>query len=81
MARMAIAARKRRLILVAPTGSGKTVIACSVIESAVSKGKRILFLAHRKELITQASAKLDEFGIDHGVIMGNHWRKRPDAQV
>jgi len=80
-ARHAIAARKRRLILVAPTGSGKTVIAGSVIEAAVAKGKHILFLAHRKELITQASAKLDEFGVDHGIIMGNHWRRRPDAQV
>ena len=81
MARKAIAARKRRLILLSPTGSGKTIIACSVIEAAVAKGKRILFVAHRKELINQASVKLDEFGIEHGVIMGNHWRNRPNAPV
>ena len=80
-ARRAIAGRKRRLILLAPTASGKTVIASGIIESAVSRGKTVLFLAHRKELIQQASAKLDAFGIDHGIIMANHWRRRPGLQV
>ena len=80
-ARRAIAGRKRRLILLAPTAAGKTVIASGIIESAVSRGKTVLFLAHRKELIQQASAKLDAFGIDHGIIMAKHWRRRPGLQV
>jgi superfamily II DNA or RNA helicase len=37
--------------LVAPTGSGKTVIAAEVIEGA--KHRHVLFLAHRRELIFQ----------------------------
>lgn len=79
--RAVIAQGKRRLILVAPTGSGKTVISASIIQSAVSKGRSVIFLAHRTELITQASCKLDMFGIDHGIIMAQHWRKRPMLPV
>src|SRR5437867_1566491 len=44
------AAEQRRLMLVAPTGSGKTVIAAEVIREA---GAHVLFLAHRRELIFQ----------------------------
>ncbi|MBN6739133.1 DEAD/DEAH box helicase family protein [Acidithiobacillus sp. MC6.1] len=80
-ARHLIAQRKRRLILVSPTGSGKTVVATGIIESAVAKGKKILFVAHRKELIDQASAKLDSFGLDHGIIMAQHWRRDPQKHV
>jgi superfamily II DNA or RNA helicase len=35
---------------------------------AVAKGKSVLFLAHRTELLTQASDKLTAFGISHGLI-------------
>ena len=72
---------KRKIVLVAPTGSGKTVKAAVVIEGAVAKGNRVLFLAHRKELIEQCSKTLDEIGVDHGVIKSNHWRRRPELPV
>ena len=71
----------RRLLLVSPTGSGKTVIASIIMDLATSKGNNVLFLAHRRELINQCSKKLDEFGIDHGVIMGNHPRHLPNEHV
>jgi len=71
----------KRVLLVAPTGSGKTVIASAIIESAINKGSGILFLAHRKELIDQCSKKLDEIGIDHGIIKSDHWRRRPKLPV
>src|SRR6516162_6831468 len=45
-----VAAGKRRVVLVAPTGSGKTVIAAALIRAAVDRGERVLFLAHRREL-------------------------------
>jgi superfamily II DNA or RNA helicase len=59
----------KKVLLVAPTGSGKTVIASRMIEKATQKNKRCLFVAHRRELVTQCSNKLHEFGIDAGVIM------------
>jgi len=72
--RRSLAGGKRRPILQAPTGCGKTVIASSIIQSAVGRGKRVLFLAPRKELIFQASAKLEALGIEHGIIMAGEPR-------
>ena len=79
--RAAWRAGKRKIVLVAPTGSGKTVVAAEIIEGATGKGNRIVFLAHRKELIDQCSKTLDEIGVDHGVIKSGHWRHRPDLPV
>jgi superfamily II DNA or RNA helicase len=70
-------AGKRRLLCVAPTGAGKTTIAGEVIDKAKAKGLRSVFLAHRKELIDQCSKRLDDQGIEHGVIMANHPRWLP----
>jgi len=70
-----------KLVAVAPTGSGKTVYAASLIEHAVKHGQRALFLAHRKELIDQTSKMLDFIGLQHGVMMGDHHRHRPEARV
>lgn len=61
----------RRPLLVLPTGAGKTVVAGEIIRSAVAKGGRVLFLAPRRELIFQASAKLDDAGVLHGVILAD----------
>jgi DNA repair protein RadD len=65
----AIAGGCRRLLVVAPTGAGKTVIAAAITSTAVEDGRRVLFLAHRRELITQASAKLYAAGVDHGILL------------
>jgi DNA repair protein RadD len=71
----------RRVLIVAPTGAGKTTIGAEIIRRAAERGRRVLFLAHRKELIEQASTRLDQFGIRHGIIMGQHWRDRPHELV
>jgi superfamily II DNA or RNA helicase len=81
MARALIRRGVRRILMVSPTGSGKTVVALMIIEGALARGKRVLFLAHRVELIEQPSAMMQEEGIDHGVIKGTHWRTRPDQPV
>ena len=39
---------EQRELLVAPTGSGKTVIAAEIIRRAIARGERVLFLAHRR---------------------------------
>ena len=63
-----IAAGKRRIIAVAPTGAGKTVVAASIIKDAVAKGQRVLVLAHTREIIKQTSLKLSAYDIEHGII-------------
>jgi DNA repair protein RadD len=80
-ARAALSDSVRRLLLVLPTGGGKTLVASLIIQSAVARGSHILFLAHRRELITQTSAKLDGLDVPHGVIMGSHKRAQPFAPV
>lgn len=48
----------RRTLLVLPTGCGKTVVFAKVTEDCVRHGKRVLILAHRGELLEQASDKI-----------------------
>jgi len=69
---------KRKILLVAPTGSGKTVIASEMIRRVLEGDKKCLFVAHRRELIMQASNKLFDFGVNHGVIMAD---KSPNPQA
>src|SRR3990167_6241311 len=65
---------KRRLLLVAPTGSGKTCISSQIIKNATSNGHRVLFLAHRRELVNQCEAKLESFGVKCGIVLsGEPW--------
>ena len=72
----------QRILLILPTGSGKTVIAAELISRAVNRNQRVAFLAHRRELVHQCSDKLKKFGIDHGIIMaGVKPSFIPDVQV
>lgn len=59
---------KKKILVVAPTGSGKTVMFSDILSRAAEKGSRSLVLAHRRELIQQTSEKLHRFGARHGVI-------------
>lgn len=73
-ARHILAEQVRRLLLVLATGGGKTVVAALVALGALQKGKRILFIGPRREIIAQAFWKLIEAGIPEtscGVIMAD----------
>jgi len=79
--RGAIRAGKRRVLLVAPTGSGKTTIAAEIIRSAIARGSRVLFLAHRQELLDQCHGRLLEFGVASGIIRAADPRQDRDQAV
>jgi superfamily II DNA or RNA helicase len=66
----------RAVCIVAPTGSGKTVMAASI----VSEHGRVVWVAHLRELVTQAAEKLRDIGLHVGVICPGH---KPDdtAQI
>ena len=49
---------RKRTLLVLPTGTGKTVVFSKIVEDQVKLGDRCLILAHRGELLEQASDKL-----------------------
>jgi len=64
----------RMPMLQMPTGSGKTHTAGAIVESALSKGKKVGFIVDRITLVDQASHHFDNIGLDHGVIQGDHYR-------
>ncbi|MBX9594675.1 MAG: DEAD/DEAH box helicase [Roseomonas sp.] len=72
---------RRAPLLVAPTGAGKTVMFSFVAANAAARGKRVLILAHRTELIRQASRKLTEAGVQHGIIAPGFTPTRDLVQV
>lgn len=56
----------RRILVVSPCGSGKTTIGAEAVRNAVERGLHILWLAHRRELVKQAAARLEAFGLTVG---------------
>jgi superfamily II DNA or RNA helicase len=66
--RSAFSAGARSALYVLPTGGGKTTIFVDVARRALERGKRVCVLAHRRELVEQASRRLDAFEIPHGII-------------
>ena len=49
---------QKKILLVLPTGTGKTIVFASIAEECVRKGGRVLILAHRGELLDQAAEKI-----------------------
>jgi len=76
--RQAFLAGHKSILIVAPTGSGKTVIGADILRSSDEKEKASMFMAHRRELVTQSADKLERFGVAHGIIMagfkGDMWK-------
>ncbi len=79
-ARARLVGGAKRVLIVMATGGGKTIVAAEIIRSAQAKGSRVLFLAHRRELIAQTVDKLRRFGVEPGVIMAGH-KMAPERQV
>lgn len=70
----------KRILVVAPTGSGKTLIASQIVAHAVSRARRVLFVVHRDILIAQTYAKFHTFGVDCGFIKAG-WQEHRQALV
>lgn len=58
----------KRLMFQLATGGGKTVIFVNIIKHFLKKGKRVMLVAHRQELIDQAWATLYKNKIYSGII-------------
>jgi DNA repair protein RadD len=75
-------AGKRAVCLVLPTGAGKTVVASEIIRSSIARGKRVLFLVHRQELLSQSVSKLESAGVtDLRIIQAGADLGNPRAMV
>lgn len=72
--------KHRRVLLVSPTGSGKTCMAASIIGMARDRATRVLFCAHRTELLDQTLKTIALVGVRAGLIQAGY-RTDPGAQV
>lgn len=60
-------------LVVMPTGTGKTVVAGSICDDYVKAARRVMFIAHREELVEQAANSIRSMtGLDVRMEMANH---------
>jgi DNA repair protein RadD len=73
--RQAFAERHRAVLYVLSTGGGKTFLFAMIVYSAMRRGKRILILCHRVELVDQIVVALQAFGIEPDIIAAGYTRR------
>jgi DNA repair protein RadD len=73
MLKQSLRSGKRRPVLQAPTGFGKTRLAAAIIEGALAKGKRVIFTVPARLLVHQTLEAFWNDGVRNiGVIQGHH---------
>jgi superfamily II DNA or RNA helicase len=71
--RSRLAGGKRRPVVQAPTGAGKTVIAAAIVNMARQRGKKVIFAVPSLSLIDQTVERFTQNGIfDVAVMQGMH---------
>jgi superfamily II DNA or RNA helicase len=79
--RAALREGHRRVVIVQPTGSGKSLVYAEIMRLSLARGGRCLFVVHRRGLVAQMIETLREHGItDVGIIMAGH-ESNTDAMV
>lgn len=74
-------ARSKRVVLRLDTGAGKTLVFSAFTKLAAERGRRTLMLVDRIELLEQASRKLREASVEHGLIHSASERTDHAVQV
>lgn len=74
-------ARVRRVLFCLPTGGGKTVIFSYITGQISRNDKRVIILAHRREIVRQISQALTRQGVEHGLILSGKALTRHAVQV
>lgn len=70
----------RKILICAPTGSGKTALTAHMLKAAAEKGMRSWFMVHRRELIEQSITAFDNIKIRFGVSSAGYISE-PDPLV
>lgn len=71
--RQSIAQGIKRIVLCAPTGSGKTLLSTAIVDGAQRKGNRVAFVVSHLSLVDQTVEAFYADGVrDIGVIQGSH---------
>jgi len=80
--RLSLGMGKRRPMMQAPTGFGKTILAAAIVDGALRKGNRVTFVVPALSLIDQTVESFWREGIrDVGVIQASHEMTNPNRPV
>lgn len=82
--RHSLGSGRRRPLLQAPTGAGKTLLAAAIVEGALSKGNRVIFVVPALSLVDQTVEAFEAEGLrafDIGVMQADHPRTNPACPV
>ena len=72
---------RKAVLLVLPTGAGKTATASQLIAWAVARGRKCLFIVHRREIVMDTARRLRAAGVPCGVVMSSEARTDAPVQV
>ena len=67
---------KRAVLFVGPTGMGKTTLASEAALGSVQRGRRVVAVAHRRELVVQMAERIAARGVEVGYL-----GRKPSAPV
>lgn len=80
--RQSLGKGNRKVMVQAPTGFGKTVLASHIVAGAIAKGNRVCFVVPALSLIDQTVQSFYDDGItDVGVIQADHPMTNPSMPV
>lgn len=80
--RDSVRAGHRRPVLQAPVGAGKTLVAATIVQSALDKGNRVVFVVPAISLIDQTVEAFEAEGIrEVGVMQSDHYLTDPTQPV
>ena len=71
--------RVRAVLIQSECGSGKGTVTAYMINRAVQRGKRVLFLVRGRDRVSDMHDRVARLGIPHGVLMGGQKRERSHA--
>lgn len=66
--------KTQRLLIVAPTGAGKTLVMAHKLRNFIEKGgsSSAVYVVHRRQLVEQTAAVLEKNGVPNGIVMAGY---------
>jgi DNA repair protein RadD len=81
-ARKAFALGARAVLVQLPTGGGKGSIVAWIVREAIARGRRVLFVVHRRELVLDIRERIKRMGIEKvAILLGGEPEGDLDALV
>ncbi len=79
--RVEVKAGNTAVLIVAPTGAGKTVLGCHLADMIVKKGNTVWVIVRLEELAGQFGEALTRNGVRYGVVMADARQTKSQVQI